>query len=306
MGLFDAFSSSDERKTLQQGNAAGNSYDKKGLRYSEKYTNKAADAATSGTNTGLTYLGNTYGTATDAVNTGATSAYGYLDQGASDASGAIQQGIDAQKGLYDRGVTGIDDYYELLTNPDSIYNSQIYQSNYQQGVDELNRVANSRGMLSSGNNTQDIIDYTMKHGLDYWDTTLGNYEPFFGLASSGASGMQSGYTDLGNLYEALGQNKAGVATNTANSLASLASEYGKNASGVVTDQGKALAAIYGNQGTTGANTYSGMGDSTRDTYTSVANADSAANANIWSALLGLGSAAAGGVGAYTGAGGTFS
>lgn len=286
MGLFDAFSSSDENKNFRQGFQQQKKYAKKGLKYSEGYYGQGKEALTGGKEEGLGYLGDAYGTARGDLTGGINQGLGYLDEGVDQAAGYINQGIAPQADLYGRGTQGLDAYWNLINNPDSIYNSELYKSRENAGVEGINRLAAGRGMLASGNNTQDILDYMRQGGLDYFNTLTGKYAPYFGLAQGGAAGMQAGYNQLGGLYDQLGANKANLAYGGGRALSDLASQYGANQANIATGTGTQLANLAQGQGQLGAGIYSGLGQAGSDMYTNMANAQSAADANLWGAILG--------------------
>jgi hypothetical protein len=177
MGLFDIFSSGDEAKRLNSGFQQNKTLAQKGINYGSGYTTQGANALTSGAATGQDYLADANAMARGDITGATNNALGYLDQGVGQAAGYINQGIAPQQGLYDRGVGGIDAYSALLQNPDSIYDSELYKINEQRGIDGINRLANSRGMLASGNNTQDLANYMMGQGLSYWDTLTSLFRP---------------------------------------------------------------------------------------------------------------------------------
>jgi hypothetical protein len=305
MGLFDAFSSSDETRTLNAGLQQNKSLTKDGIAYGKKYLDRGVTALNTGAASGQDYLADANAMARGDITNATNLGINYLDQGVGQAAGAITQGIAPQEALYGRGLGGIDAYSALLQNPDSIYDSELYKSREQAGIDGLNREANSRGMLSSGNNTQDILDYMKQGGLDYFNTLANAHQPYFGLAQSGAQGMQSGYNALGGLYDNLGTNKANLAAQSGSALANLQSQYGQNASNVATGTGQNLAELYQGQGQLGAGAYSGLGKSAQDNAVNVATAQQAADAASWDALLKLGSGLTGGLTSYVGAGGRF-
>lgn len=180
-----------------------------------------------------------------ALNKGQTSAIGALDTGAEKAVGAYQP-------MLDRGQRGIDASWELLQNPDSVFNSELYKSREAAGIEGINRGANARGMLASGNNTQDILDYMRRGGLDYFNTLQQGYQPFFGLGQNAAAG-------IAGTYNQQGANKSNVYTGTAQGI---------------------------------ANQHNALGQAGYQQYADIQAAQSAANKAPWDVILGLGKAAA--------------
>jgi hypothetical protein len=345
MGLFDAFSASDETQNFQQGFKKQKKFAEKGIKYGERYTGQGVDALEAGKEEGLGYLGDTYDTARgDVTQAGAdalgrvdaatAAGQGYFDQGMDylnqgDAGfGYLGQGADTAAGIYDQalapwqqlsgmGTQGVDAHWNMLQNPDSVFDSELYKSRENAGIEGLNRVANSRGMLASGNNSQDILDYMRQGGLDYFNTLANQYQPYFGMAQNAAAGQANVLGQKAGMYDRLGQNQAsflanqagakaglaqnqgqfagnmgqygaGLAQSQGNTLANLASQYGANAANAATGTGQNIANMYGNQGQIGAQAYSGLGGAASDMHTNIANANSAADANTWGAIMGLG------------------
>lgn len=172
--------------------------------------------------------------------------------------GYLDQGIAPQQALAAQGQQGIDYYGNLLglngqeAASQAFQGSPGYQWQQEQGIEALNRAANARGMLASGNNTQDILKYSQGLASQDYYNQLNAAQPYFGLGQGAASGIQGGYT-----------NKAELAANTGGRLAD-----------------------YGWQSQTG------IGQAKADRANQVANAEQAGSANTWGAILGLGEAAA--------------
>jgi hypothetical protein len=122
-----------------------------------------------------------------------------------------------------------------------------YQFALDQGLEALNRNAASRGMLSSGNNTQDIIrfanDYASKR-FDDWQTKLGDLSQ---LGLSSAAGQTGRQNSLASLDYGYGQDQAGVYSNTANNISSLLKPQQQQQSGI----GSAIAGGLNLAGTLG-------------------------------------------------------
>jgi hypothetical protein len=298
MGLFDAFSADSAKKNLYQGQQLNRNWSMQGSGYGEDWTNKGVDSVTAGRDQGLGYLQDARGDITQGTN----NALGYLDQGVDQAAGYINQGIAPQQGLYDRGVAGIDLYSQLLNDPGSYSLTPGAQFQIDTGQEALNRTANSRGMLTSGNNTEDIMRLAQGIASQDYYKNLEARQPYFGLAQSGAQGVQSGYNALGGLYDNLGANKARIAGAEGTQLAGLAGDSADMAFGA----GNTLADLYQDQGRLGAGVRTALGKSGQDMYGDVATAESAANKASWEALMGLGNMFTGGISSYVGAGGRFS
>jgi hypothetical protein len=256
MALFDAYP-----KRFQAGNQAY-----------QTWAGNGSNSLKSGTTQGVNALKAGQATGTAAINAGKQQGLGFLGQT-----------IEPWEQLQGMGQQGIDAHFNLLQNPDSIYDSELYKSREAAGLEGLNRMANSRGMLSAGNNTQDILDYMRTGGLDYFNTLANQYQPYFGLGTSAAQGL-SGVRGA----------QANMAYGAGSDLANLASNTGANTANLYGQQGRGLADIA-----------LARGDSAQGMNINMANAKSKADADMWGLILGLGNAASGGVGSYVGAGGRF-
>lgn len=236
-----------------------------------------------------------------AINQGVNTGQGQLTQGANTAAGYYNQALPTWQDLVNAGQAGIANYGELLTNPDSVFNSALYQSRENAGIDALNRLANSRGMLKSGNNTQDILDYMRRGGLDYFTTLLNAYNPYFGMAQNAAQGQTGIYGMLGNLYNTLGQNQAGLTQWGAGQNSNTANQLGANLSNVYTGTAAQQSGASQNLGNQKADLYTGWGQQQNNAAINQANKDAQDQANWFNlagAALGAGSKVAG---AYYGA-----
>ncbi len=248
MGLFDIFSSDQGEQNAR-------------LAYNAQ--NKALKDARGA-------ITNNYGSAITGLNNAQDVGQGYLTSGYNTATDALNNATLDWRNLYDMGKTGLDKYYGLLDNPDSVFNSELYKTREAAGIDELNRGANSRGMLASGNNSQDILDYMRKGGLDYFNTILGGYQPSFGLATNAAQGLSSQYGKLADLAYGYGLNRSNLATGTAQNVANVQTGQGRELANLRTQQGQAGADMYGN----------------------INNAQTAAAEAPWNLILGLANAGA--------------
>lgn len=213
-----------------------------------------------------------YGAQTRGLRRGNRQARSDLQRGQQQAVGALGQGDRGNQRLYNRGEQGIDYYGQLLglggnngQVQETLENIPGYQFARDQGLDSINRLANSRGMLSSGNNTQDLLRFSQGLADQNYFNYLGAAQPYFGLAQGAASGMQQ-----------TGANKANVYQNTGNQLA----DYGYK-------------------------TNVGIGQAGADKSMNIYNAEQAASQNMWDTILGVGNMIAGGASSYVGAGGKF-
>ncbi len=107
-----------------------------------------------------------------------------------------------------------------------------YQFALDQGLQALNRNAASRGMLASGNNTQDILKYSQglaNQEYGNWLDRLGNFSQMGLGAAQGQTGRQGALAGLDYGY---GQDQAGVYSNTANNISSLLKPQQQQQSGL--------------------------------------------------------------------------
>lgn len=167
-----------------------------------------------------------------------------------------------------------------------------YQFQMQQGLDALQREANSRGLLASGNLTEDELKFSQglaDQGYQQWMQNLWG----LGGQAPGLAGAQSGlYQTLANQRIGLGQQEAGMTGQTAGAVAGLQSDLGKNLSniygGVARMQqglGQDVAQNLLGQGQVG---YQGAQD-----IFNVKAQEAANQQNLWANLLGAGAGLAG-------------
>lgn len=176
--------------------------------------------------------------------------------------------------MYRAGGAGINYYGQLLGGPggdpakmqNTLEGIPGYQFARDQGIDALNRTANSRGMLASGNNTQDILRFSQGLADQNYFNYLNALQPFFGLGQNAANSIQGGLTNKANL---------------------------------ASDTGRAI-------GTLGYASKTGAGQAGADMYANINNAEQAANSNLWNAILGVGGAVTGAAGNAGGFGNLFS
>jgi hypothetical protein len=247
MGLFDAFSADSGQQYARQGYKA----QKKGFNQAEGFIGTGKDES-------LT-----------ALNQGKTEGLGYLDTGATQAAPYLQQATEPWQQLSQSGQQGIDFYGQLLGlnggDPQAaLQNIPGYQFAQEQGLDALNRTANSRGMLASGNNTQDILKFSQGLADQNYFNYLNAAQPYFGLGQAGAQGLSNAYTNQAGLYDRLGANKSNVTTGTAGQIADVNTNAAGNLANIATGRGQA-----GYQYAADRNA-----------------AEQTANSNLWGAILG--------------------
>jgi hypothetical protein len=305
MGLFDAFSADDEVRKFEQGlKYQTGQIGQADQRLSQNF-DKARGYLTSADDQGINYLTDQNAIARGDITGAQDMGMGMLQQGADTAAGFYDQALTPWQQLSDMGTQGVQDHYNLISNPDSIYDSELYKSREQATIDALNREANSRGMLASGNNSIDIINKMREGGLDYFKSLMGEYAPYFGLATGGAAGIGNILGQKAGLYDRLGQNQAGLAQWAGGQNATGANQLGANLANHTTNIAGQLADNREQEGQLLNTNRLGAGQAGADAYGNIANAGNNADAMGWNALLGITNGIGGGLANYVGAGGRF-
>lgn len=185
MGLFDLFSNANEEK--------------------------AAQLKTQGLTQGYDLASGLFGQGRDAVN----SYYGQAAQPFQQLFGQAGQGAAAYGDA--SGANGA----EGLGRATSLFQQTPgYAAGLSTGLDALDRRAASRGMLNSGNNTQDTLKFANDYASQKYGQYLQGLQPYLGQQTTAAGGL----------------------------------------AGVLTGQGGALNSSYGNQGLLGFQKETGIGN----------------------------------------------
>jgi hypothetical protein len=296
MSLFGG----DSEKLLKRGMEEGKKTGEKGVKKANKKYKKGIAALEAGKAEALPYLKEGYETGRGDVESGRDAGigyidkgYGYLQSGADKAVDALGIPLDAYQGMTDRGERGVDAHWEMLQNPDSVFQSELYKSREQAGLDQLARMQAGRGMGMSGNHQIDAMDYMRTGGLDYFNTLMNQYDPYFNLYAQGAQGLGQTGRDIAGVHSQLGRDQANLAGaqgqmayGAGNTLGNMANTFGQNRAGVATGTAANIASLRGQQGNMNAQMYGNMANSIQDGYTNRANASAAENANMWGAILG--------------------
>lgn len=166
-----------------------------------------------------------------------------LDKALNDALGQFDQGAKAGEGLSPYADTGkralsrLGDMYGLNggdarnTALSGFTASPDYQFRLSQGVQALDRSANSRGGLYSGAAGKALVDYGQQAGSqefgNWWDRNVGGLT---GLASGGQNAASNMTNLTSNLYGSRANAILGTGQNKANARSSgLAAVTGNNA-----------------------------------------------------------------------------
>jgi len=220
MALGDLFSDSNEK---QAANTVDKGY-KKGFKQATKQLNK-----------GFKGLKTDYAKAMDSIATGADTATGYLQPYADAAAPAAGMYSDAL------GLNGADGNARAVG---AFQVSPGYDFQVNQGLDALDRRAASRGMLASGNNSIDTINYSQgvaNQEYGGWLDRLNGQQQFGagvagqmgGIATNAATQQAAVRTGLGDVKMGLGERKADLAYATRLGRAGVEADYlaGKDGTG---------------------------------------------------------------------------
>jgi hypothetical protein len=113
-----------------------------------------------------------------------------------------------------------------------------YQFQQQQGQDALNRTAAARGMLSSGNNSADLLKYSQGLASSTYQNAIANLQPGMSMYQTGVSGQANALGAQGQLAAQLGNQNA----STLNTMGSGAANAYTNAANTYMQTGVAKAA----------------------------------------------------------------
>jgi hypothetical protein len=311
MGLFDAFSADDETRKFEQGlKYQTGEIGQADERISTNF-DQARDYLTAARNKGTNYLTDQSGIARNDINNAMAAGQGFLSGGADQAATYLNNALTPWNQLSGIGMQGIQSYGDLIgLNPgidqtELLRNTPGYQWQMDQGLDAINRLANSRGELSGGGNTQDLLKYSQGLADQTYQQAVQNRTPYFGMAENAAAGQASVNAQLSGLYDRLSQNQAGLAQWGGGLNAANANQLGSNLANLRTGTATQLADNREQEGQLLNSNRLGAGQAGADMYTNSAIAGSAADKAGWEALLQLGSGITGGLGNYVGAGGRF-
>jgi hypothetical protein len=151
-----------------------------------------------------------------------------LTQGTKQAGRLIDRGVDRARGYYDKSADLYDPLYSTASkgygafadamglngpagNERAVGRFQAgpgYEFTMDQGLDALDRRAASRGMLASGNNTQDILRFSQGLADQEYDQWLDRLSGYGSDAATFASGKSGAYDRLAQLFANAGGTKA--------------------------------------------------------------------------------------------------
>jgi hypothetical protein len=334
MGLFDIFTGDPLKDAADKSRALLRQTQDDVTSRTNATRDEAAGYLRGGFGNARGNLGAGYGAAAGAINAGAGSALGYLDAGTHGALGQLAQARTDLTGnggafhplaeLGARFGQGSQLYADALGLNGAEGNARAssafqagpgYQFALSQGLDAVNRAANARGQLNSGNTDVDALKFGQGLAGQTYQQWLGNLSPYNQLelsatsgAATGNAGINQNVANLGvtgaNILSGAGQNKANVASGQGNTLADIASKYYGGLAGLDTSEGSALAGNTTNA-TNAINTAAlGIAPKIGQTYVDAANADMMGSKNLWGLGMQLANLGAGAFGSgFGGSGG---
>jgi hypothetical protein len=333
MGLFDIFTGDPLKDAADKSRALFQQTQADVTSRTNATRDEAAGYLRGGFGNARGHLGQGHGAAAGAIDAGAGAALGYLDAGTHGALGQLAQArtdLTANGGAY-APLTALGQKFGLgsslygdalgLNGPEGAARATSafqagpgYQFALSQGLDAVNRAANARGRLDSGNTDVDALKFGQGLADQTYQQWLGNLSPYNQLALSATSGAATGnaginqtIANLGvtgaNILSGAGQNKANVATGQGNTLADIATKYYGGLAGLDTAEGNALAGNATNA-TSAINTAAlGLAPKIGQTYVDAANADMTGSKNLWGLGMQLANLGAGALAGLGGIGG---
>lgn len=246
-----------------------------------------------GLNQGFNQAKSYAGKARREINQGMDSAYGFIDQGTNQAAGEYGKALGNYDELYPGAVAGYNAYGDAFglggvegydRARENFQTGPGYEFMMNQGLDALDRRANSRGMLASGNNQIDTLNYATGLADQQWDDYTSGLSPYLNLAPQLAGAQGDLYSQLASLYSNQGTNKANIATGGAGQKAGINTGLGNTA----------------------YNTRVGIGQAGAENVQNQFAAEQGANQNLWGAITGLAGGLTGAAGQAGGFGKLFS
>jgi hypothetical protein len=287
MALKDVFSDKNEgtaKNRLTKGLREGQKVATKALRKGEKgFKGSYAQALGDVAGSARTATNQITASEAPALNDIATSTQGGINYltggevtGRADITGATDKAVGAIRGGETEALKYYDPYAATGTAANTSYANALglngaagreqavndfrvtpgYEFALNQGLQELDRRAASRGMLGSGNTSIDTLDYA--HGLsdqeygDYLDRLLGQQQMGVNVAGSQAGIRTGAAGDVANLEAGEGTGLADLATRAAEGRSALTAAGGVNSAGIRTNAGTARAGIATDAGTRAA------------------------------------------------------
>jgi hypothetical protein len=326
MGLFDIFTGDPLKGAADKSRALFQQTQSDVTNRINATRDEAAGYLRGGVGNARGNLGQGYGAATGAIDAGSGSALGYLDAGTQGALGQLaqaRQDLTANGGAFRplaelgaRFGLGSQLYSDALGLNGADGNARAhaaftagpgYQYQLDQGLDAVNRAANARGRLNSGNTDVDALKFGQGLANQTWQQWLGNLAPYNQLELSATSGAATGNAGIGqqvanlgvtgaNFLNGAGQTKANVATGRGNTLADIATKYYGGLAGLDTSEGSALAGNATNATSAINSAALGLAPRIGQTYVDAANADMLGSKNLWGLGMQLANLGAGALG----------
>jgi hypothetical protein len=151
-----------------------------------------------------------------------------LGQANQQAQNAVNEAIGYYEPYYDAGLGGLDMLQNALglngaqgnaAATGAFQASPGYQFTLDQGIGALDRSAAARGLLNSGNQTGDVLNFATglaNQDFSNWLSNLGDLSQLGMTATQGMAGEQN---TLAGLATQFGQDQANLFSNTSNSIA---------------------------------------------------------------------------------------
>ena len=119
-----------------------------------------------------------------------------------DIRNAADEGIGAVNNLMspysNAGRAGVEGFLSLLANPSSVTSLPGYEFRRQQGQQAIERSAAAKGMLQSGNNLTNIMDYNQNYATQAYGEELNRRLSLANLGAAVAPGQATALADLYN------------------------------------------------------------------------------------------------------------
>lgn len=205
---------------------------------------------------GMNYLETLFSGAQGSLDTNYGQAQGALASGYSQAQGALAGGVAANQSALTAyfqmlGINQDGSFASSQTVQDRLAGTPGYQFIQQQGIDQINANAASRGYLNSGNTLKAALDYTT-------GVASANYNNFVGQLAN-AVGVTSPYVmQSSSLYADQGTKSAGLFAEKGANAANLFAQQGSAGLGAALSTGGLMASSLQNEGDAIAGIYSNL------------------------------------------------
>jgi phage gp37-like protein len=222
MGIMDLFSGKSGRKAAMAQ-----------MQALQAAQGQATGAIDTGLAEGLKYLTGPGG-ATQALQGGYGQALDALKQFYPEAQGFAGKATAAYDPMIATGRTGVDAYTAAMglgpagsAGTEAFRNTPGYQFQMDQGLDAVNRTANARGLLGSGNTTTDLLKYSQGLADQTYGSYLSRLSPLMQMYGQGIAGQAGGLTNQANLANTQGAARATLGTGLGSGMAGIYGQAGQ-------------------------------------------------------------------------------